>query len=263
MKKDLMQAVQIIEKFSKEGDVINIDGHTKNIFYTIGYWGIRKAQKELYGPNSRWQDTHTMMKFNNSTISKILKNNEKVQTILENNKKPWKKVFSVEPPKATFITTEEFALEHITVYRYTKKKFYSEDIKILLEATIPILLTQYDFGQLINIAVNQILGYPYDEKVLWFDFGCKMKVCSVGVGAIIQKWRKTLEAQEKPVPPRLFSKLNSHYWSKEFIEEFTKNGSRWNIENYYPAIFANSQYYDNEFKLILEMNKGEIVYSAE
>lgn len=254
----LNEAVALIEKYSKEGDIINIDGCSSNPASEIAYWSIRKAQKELFGKQNKWRDTHTMVKFNNSSIVKYISTNEKVKKILGNNEKPWHKTFSVEPPKTTLITTESFAMDKISIYRYTKKQITQDDIKILLEATIPILLTKYDVGQLIDIAINQILGYPYDEKIYWFDFGTKYKVCSVGAGAIYQKWRKILEAKGTIIP-RLFSKLNPNRWSQDFIQKFKDNGGRWNIENYYPALFSNSDMFDNEFKLIVSMNKGKII----
>jgi hypothetical protein len=126
-------------------------------------------------------------------------------------------------------------------------------------ATLPMLGTKYDYGQLLNIAMNVLLGYEFEEKTKVFDFGAKRKVCSVGIAAIFQKWRKALETQGTIVP-RLFGKLNEGAWDKDFINRF-KQKNRWDIENTFPAQFGLSQsHFGGEFKLVLKMNKGKIKF---
>jgi len=271
------EAAKIIEKHSKEGDVINISNHPAfwKLHIVIAGWGIRRAQKKLFKdakitlsngfkftPND---DTHSMVKFKKETIVKCILNNVKVsdkdkdKVIQIFSKEKYAKTFSVEPPKALYIPTEEYALDDITIYRYKNKELDENDIERILLATLPILLTDYDYGQLMNILVNQTLGYPYDEKVKWFDLGSKRKVCSVGVAVVYQKWRKDIEQIQEF--PRLFSKLNKKRWDKEFIKKFEKDGSRWNVENTYPCMFGLTKtHFNNEFELILKMNKGKIQY---
>ena len=271
------EAAKIIEQYSKDGDTINIANHPA--FYkfhiVIACWAIKKAQRKVFknvkrkigeliiDPN---KDTHSMIKFSKGSINKYILNDNsvkvgdkyKVNKIFK--KEIWSKDFSVEPPVATYIPTEEYALDDITVYRPRKRILSESDIKKMLHATLPIIDTKYDYGQLVNILVNQILGYPYDEKVKWFDLGSKRKVCSVGVAVVYQKLRKVLES-EGIIIERLFSKLNKANWKDDFIKEFNELG-RWNVENTYPAMFGiTDTHFDNEFELILKMNKGKIQYS--
>ncbi len=264
------QAIDLFEKYTEEGDVINTIGHPKwyQFILKIGYWGIRKAHKELFGKDfipygsipikiKPYMQTHSMIKFSNSSVRKYIINELKVRKILEKDR--WAKVFSVETPIATLKDSKSFIFEDICVYRYTKKRLDENDIKILLKATVPLLGTKYDYGQLLNIATNQMLGYSFDEKTKVFDMGGKRKVCSVGVAAVFQIWRKELEKQGIKIP-RLFSKLNRNNWDPKFLKKFDEVG-RWNVENTYPAMYAlTKKYYNSEFELVLRMRNGKILY---
>ncbi len=243
-------AVKIIEHTAKDGDVINVVGHAKfwDIPMKIGFAAIKKAQYELfeepekYGDYCPNDDSHSMMFFRKKLLEKSSYKN--VTT------------FSVEPPKAKFIPTEKYAMKDITIWRYTKKKFSKSDVEILLKAAEHIIGTKYDFGQLLDIAINQILGYPFDDKIKWFDFGNKQKVCSVGVATIFEKFRNETKSID-----RLFSKLNFRKWSGSMIKKFYSNGGRWDIEQTYPANFSNSAtHFNTEFKLVLRMRKGKVLF---
>jgi len=232
--------IKTLKKILRPGDVINISGHPKfyEFWLHIAYHYIRKTQKEVFGEKSRWTDTHTMMWFDGSA-------------------------FSVEPPRAKMVPIEDFAFKEISIYRYTKCKFTAADIEIMWEGAKRILDTEYDFGQLLNILINTIAGYPFYEKYKFFDFGAKYKVCSVGVAAIYTYWRHKMEQKGKKIP-RLFSKLNPNAWNKEFIKKFKQHGNRWDVENTFPANFANTQtHFDKEFVNILFADKGEILYLLE
>jgi hypothetical protein len=250
----------LIHEYAKEGDVINLDPVKPDLIIAIGAWGIRTAQRELFGEMSNWKDDHSMIYFRNRTILNAIGKNEKVKKILGTNRPPFREVFSVEPPKATFISHDAYAGDNISVYRYTIRPLTAKDIRIMLHAALPILLTKYDYGQLLNIAVNQMLGYPFERKTSLFDFSRRRMVCSVGVAAVYQKWRKILEATGEKVPPRLFSRLNPAKWSKEFRRKFEQNGSRWHVENTYPAHFANTDFFNNEFRLVLRIERGVPVF---
>lgn len=231
MDKKQLEAIDIIRKYAKDGDVVNVSGHPSwyEFWLAIAYNGIRKAQRSLFGKYSEWQDTHTMMYFDTGT-------------------------FSVEPPRACYVPISDYAMKDISIWRYTKHTITQFDSELMKAYASSILGTNYDYGQLLNILINQLLGYPYDEKVKWFDGGGKLKVCSVGVGAIMNKWTKGKNYT------RLFNKLNPKYWHKIIYEDFYKNGGNWNIENYYPANFSNPKHFDNEYELILKMNEGNITY---
>lgn len=231
MDKKILIASEIIRKYAKDGDVVNINGHPSwyEFWLKIAYNSIRKAQRSVFGKYSEWQDTHTMIYFDTGT-------------------------FSVEPPKAKYIPISDYAIKDISLWRYTKHPITQLDSELMKAYASVILGTNYDYGQLLNILINQLLGYPFDEKVKWFDFGGKQKVCSVGFGAIYNKWTKGKNYA------RLFNKLNEKYWSKSFYKDFYDNGGNWNIENYYPANVSNPKHFDNEFELILRMRDGEILY---
>jgi len=270
MKKQI-KAIESISKYAKDGDVINFNGHTAwyNLPIKIGFWGIRTAQTELFGKVSRtltngiiispFMDTHSTIYFQNKNIRKHIGENEKVKKIL--SKEKWGKTFSVEPPVCTFIPVEDYALKEISIYRYTKKKIDDKDIKIMIEGTLPILLTEYDYGQLGQIAINQIAGYPYEQKWDFLDFGSDKKVCSVGVASVYTYWRHQLEKSGIKIP-RIFSKLNEKMWDRDFVKKFYEEGKgKWSVEQTYPANFSySSTYFDNEFELILYMNNGKILY---
>jgi len=275
------QTLEYIEKICKDGDVINISNHSPfwKLHVRIACWGIRKAQRNLFEnadqkymyngkevtikPN---EDTHSMIKFSRKTIVSHIMNDsslneaykQKVSKILDKN--PWSKTFSVEPPRATFIPVDDYAMDDISIYRHTKKDITDDDIKKMLHGTLPIIDTKYDYGQLINILANQVLGYEFDEKIKMFDFGAGRKVCSVGVAAVYQYWRKQLEniGIEKQ---RLFSKLNESNWDKDFITRYNKK-KRWDVENTYPCMFGvTKSHFDGEFELIAKLYKGKIQYS--
>lgn len=276
-------AVEQYSRIVRDGDVVNIANHPAitNVPSYVGCWGIRKAQKAAFdkptqtypyrGPTilvDPTEDTHSMIHFSKTSIERFILNNpnvapadkNKVQAILKKN--PWAKVFSVEPPVATFVPVEDFVMDEITVYRYTYRPLTDADIELMLLATLSIIGTKYDYGQLLNIAANQLLGYKYEEKIKVFDFGAKRKVCSVGVAVVYQKWRKVLEARGVQIP-RLFSQLNANAWSKDFVEEFKKNGHHWNVENTYPAMFGLTHtHFNNEFMPVLKTNAGRLIYSA-
>lgn len=277
MGKNLNKAIQEYNSVVKSGDVVNIANHppiTKITSY-IGCYGIRKAQKSVFkNPIQIYNnisidptdDTHSMIHFDKKDIQKLIIDNNtvlqedknKILKIWEKNN--WAKVFSVEPPVATFVSIEDFILDDITVYRCSIKEFNERDIELLLKGVLPIIGTKYDFGQLINILICQELGYPYDEKVKWFDLSGKKKVCSVGVAVGYQFMRKQLELQGVNLP-RLFSKLNEDKWEKDFIEKFNKDGAHWNVENTYPCMFGlTMSHFNSEFYPVLRMRDGEVLY---
>lgn len=48
----------------------------------------------------------------------------------------------------------------------------------------------YDYGQLVAILVNRILGWPIDQYLPIFDFGSRHKVCSVLTRGLWLVWYK-------------------------------------------------------------------------
>jgi hypothetical protein len=258
----LQETVDCIRSTAREGDVINLDPAHPSFIDGIGAAGIRFAQKKLFGEASNWRDSHSMIYFKNATIKECIGRHKKVEEILGKNELPFKEVFSVAPPKASFIPIEEFALDTVSVYRYAIRPLTPADIKIMLESTIDLLLTPYNYGMLLDIAIGEMHGYPFEQKTKIFDFGKKKKVCSVGVASVYQKWRKILKKQDPAeVLPRLFSKLNPEKWpDSKIVKEFRKDGHGWNVESTYPAQFANTDFFNNEFGLVLRIEQGRVVF---
>ncbi len=255
-------AANHIRTMAREGDVINLDPVHPTLINGIGSFFIRWAQRSLFGKTSNWRDSHSMIYFRNASILKYIGEESKVKDIMAKSLavSP-KEVFSVAPPQASFIPIEDFSMDKVSVYRYTKRPLTPEDIGIMLEATVPLLLTSYDYLQLLNIALNQVLDYPFKQKTKLFDFSPKMKVCSVGVAAVYLHWRKRL--QKTPgaqIPERLFSTLNPSRWpNPEIVKEFRKDGHGWSVESTYPAQFANSNFFADEFELVLRMENGQVI----
>lgn len=274
----ILKANELLDRYTNEGDVINDDGKVSwyNIPMQIAYFGIRKAQRSLFRDVWKYhgirasdsfnptRDTHSVIKFRNSTIREHMKKNTvfalKVDKIIQED--PWSKIFSVEPPRATLVNNANYSLKNIKVYRYTKKKITSKDVSIMLDGLVPILGTKYDFGQLVAILTTQIAGYPFvnDKKFDFLDLGAKRKVCSVSVASVYTYWRHILEKKGTKLP-RLFSKLNDGFWDQKFINEFEKVGNKWPVERTYPANFSvTNSHFDNEFELVLHMKGGKILY---
>ena len=222
--KEVKKAVKNILKVIKPGDVVNTDGRGGGLTLRIGYWGIRTHQKALF-KNGNWRDTHTTLFFSELDT------------------------FSVEPPRATYIPLKSYCMDNISIYRYTKREFIKNDITIMGKACDELYGTPYDFGQLLDIAVNAILGYDNVIKFNFFDFSKSQKVCSVGARIAYERLRKDIE----PKMTRLFNKLNPEKWTEKQIRNFTKT----DVEATSPAHFANSDYFDNEFKLVARFNYGK------
>ncbi len=220
----IKKSVKNILEVIKPGDVVNTDGKGGGLFLKIGYWGIRAHQKTLF-KNGNWRDTHVTLYFNEHDT------------------------FSVEPPRATYLPLKSYCLDNISIYRYTKRNFNKSDILIMEKACDELYGTFYDFGQLLDAVINRVLGYVHVIEYKIFDFGKDQKVCSVGIRMAYEKLRKAVE----PAMERLFNKLNPEKWTVSQIEKF----ERTDVEATSPAHFANSNYYNDEFKLIARFNMGE------
>jgi hypothetical protein len=102
----------------------------------------------------------------------------------------------------------------------------------------------YDIGQLLDIAINHILGYTVRRKYKIFDFGKRCKICSVGVRSIYEFLLQYIQKNE----------------NKNLQKLFTCGNKSVDVEITTPAHFANSVRYENEFVLVAKNNnfsKGE------
>lgn len=207
-----------------KGDILNYtapETDWNEWYMKLAYYTIEQYQKAVLGKFSNYFDIHSMTYFDK------------------------KHIFSVEPPVTKWVTLEEIEDKNYSVYRYTYKKLTKADTTIMRDAAEKMIGVPYDVGQLIDIGFQEVLGYPpYIDKLNIFDFSKKMRMCSAGVGIIYRAFTKYAGL------PKLFSMLNPNYWKFNYIDKFYKHGGYWRIEQYPPAIFANSCMFADEFKLI-------------
>lgn len=253
----------------KSCDVINISSHQKwwEFWLHITYYGIRKAQRDLFkdvkvlnmvnNTMNPTDDTHTCMFFRTEDILTYAK--PKITDLID--PKHFGYIFSCEYPEASFFPIDSILKDDIRIYRYNNNgTFDNDDIKIMLEGCLPLVGTKYDIGQLMDIAVNQTAGYPYEYRHKWFDMGEEKKVCSVSIASIFAYWRHRKERQGE-YNPRLFEKLNYNKWDKQFVKKFMTHKNVWDIESTYPAMFScTNTHFDNEFRLILWSKNNKIIY---
>ncbi|MCP4583266.1 MAG: hypothetical protein GY839_16785 [candidate division Zixibacteria bacterium] len=232
-KKLVKKASEEILEIIKPGDIVNQDLKTKwyEFWLKIGFWGIKTYQKDLFGKKSNWQDSHTMMFFN------------------ERN------TFSVELPKAKFKPIQEYCLSDMSIYRCKLMEMTPEYIDSMMDTAKRMLGSDYDIGQLLDIALRQILGYSQHRKVRFFDFGKKKKVCSVGARVCYEHLYMKKIKPSLDNPPRgkwLFHSVYADKWS----EKFANNYKGTDVEATAPAHFANTDYFQNEFELIAKFDNG-------
>jgi hypothetical protein len=242
------QGAKLLKKYSKDGDVHNYEDTPPfwKVFLLIAVLAIRRFQKKTFFGKwikwgirlvmmrtKNWKDHHTMQYFEDGTRS-------------------------VQTPQAKVIPVTCYSHYDVSIYRYTPKDFTPEDIQIMKDIWNRIIGTKYDYAQIMNIAINQILGYPFKQKTKILNPEEK-KVCSVGVATVFQAWRKQIDKKV----PRLFRVLNKSVWTDKFQEKFAENENRWSVENVYPSNFAVTEtHFNGEFKLILKIRKGRIIYKA-
>ena len=227
-------ACKAILKYIQPGDVINQFGdyHWWQFWLAIGSKAIQYHQKKLFGRDAAWKDDHTMLFFDKDST------------------------FSVEPPKATFKPLLKFCLSNISIFRFKLITLAPEDITIMKKAAEKMDGTKYDYGQLLDIAINHIMGYEHQRPLTIFDFSRKRKVCSVGIRVVYEYLYQKKYRPEQVTEKWLFDKLNPEKWKSGDIEKFRGT----DVEATSPAYFANSNYFQNEFKLIARFNNGVQIF---
>lgn len=218
-----------ILKVIKPGDVINQRGRPKfyEIHLWIAYFGIWWHQRRLFGRKSNWKDTHSMLFFNDQNT------------------------FSVELPEATMKPLKKYYKSEMSIYRFKKFELTPVDISLMKKTADEMVGENYDIGQLLDIAINSILGYAQIRKLKIFDFGRKKKVCSVGVRVLLEKLNKIKNPDSKI--KLLFAILNGKKWNKKYIKKFKGT----DVEMTSPAHFANSDFFQDEFELIAKFKNGK------
>ncbi len=230
-KKRVDSACENILKMIKPGDVINQVGDFKwyEFWLSIGSKSIQSHQKALFGKESNWKDDHTMMFFD------------------EDN------TFSVELPIATMKPLKKYCLSNLSIYRLRLIELKADHINTMRRSAKNMLGTDYDIGQLLDIAINQILGYENQRRLSIFDFGRKKKVCSVGVRVVFEHlYQQHIRTEKSDSRKWLFDKLNPDKWPDKKVKQFKGT----DVEATSPAHFANSDYFCNEFELIARFNNG-------
>lgn len=235
-------ALADVVKFLRPGDVINLSGtsHWWEFWYMIANAGIRGNQKRIFGLQSIWDDTHCMLYLDPDHT------------------------LSVQLPRAKWCTPADYCRERLSIWRFTKHARFTEDeIKVMRDyADEHLIGTTYDVGQLMDILVNTILGYPNVVHDRIFDWGKNLKVCSVGVRVLLERLRQVLDENGQPSFGKLFRKLNplAPWPGGVFPQSRIPDQYGVDVEATAPAHFANSHYFDNEFTLIAVFDDGWPVY---
>ncbi len=231
-------ACAAIMQVAKPGDVINqrnFEHHWWEIWLPLVVTAIRWYQRDLFGKQSNWKDTHTMLFFDQDHT------------------------FSVELPKATFKPLSHYCLSDLSIYRLKLIELNQEHITEMREVAEDLKGEDYDIGQLLDIAINSIMGYKFRMKYKWFDFGKKKKVCSVGVRVPFEKLYQNKIRTKSPEQQKwLFYQLNPDKWPQKKVQEYTGT----DIEMTTPAHFANSDYFLYEFELVAKFKDGRQTYPS-
>lgn len=229
-------ACEAIQKVIKPGDVINQVGERKwwEFWLAVTHAAIQWHQKKLFGKNSNWKDTHTMLYFDE------------------------KNTFSVEMPKAIMKPLHTYCLSNLSIYRLRLTELTPDFIKTLKAAVKKMKGEDYDIGQLLDIAINDLLGYDHQRRLTIFDFGKKKKVCSVGVRTAFEYlYKKRIKTPDFRPGKWLFYELNPEKWPPEAIQKYKGT----DVEATSPAHFANSDYFCFEFDLIATFENGKQVFT--
>ena len=219
-----MTRLKKVRELIKPGDVISIDEKAPwyDLFGMVGHAGIRCYQRRLFGKGSFWRPTHTTLYFSDTEI------------------------FSMTLPVGVWETLEHQVKQRFFVHRYTKRKYEDKHLAIMYDAAKSLLGRKYDIGDLLDMALNQILGYDYNRKIRFFEFSRRQMVCSTSVRTIQEKLRKELEKEGDFSFPRLFNKLNPEKWSEKELRKFTRT----DVEMTTPAHYTNSGWFESEFQQI-------------
>ena len=227
------EAVKQVSAVIQPGDVINqccAKHKWWEIWKTIPAMAICWHQKKLFGKKSNWKDTHTMLYFD-----------------LTNT-------FSVELPKATLKPLQEFCLSNMSIYRLKLKSLTTDDISIMWKTAHSLLGEKYDVGQLLDIAINDLLGFDNQRPLIIFDAGRKNKVCSVGVRAIFESlYQRAIRTANSKQGKWLFYEMNPEKWPAKKVREYRGT----DVEATSPAHFANSDCFCFDFELIARFNEGK------
>lgn len=229
------RAYESILDVIKPGDVVTWIGSHKwwEIWSAIIHAGIQWQQRRMFGKKSNWKDTHAMFYLDESNT------------------------FSVELPKATTKHLREYCLANLTIYRLKFVELTPAHLRTMRKAVMDMVGEDYDLGQVLDLAINNILGYDHQRRLKFFDLGKRKKVCSVGVRAVFEfLYQSDIRTTDSRPGKLLFYKLNPEKWPEKKIKDYRGT----DVEATAPAHFANTDYFDYEFELVARFNNGEQIY---
>lgn len=171
------------------------------------------------------------------------------------------KVFSVEPPVPLYVPLSNYEGDDprtVSVYRMNPAYFGREpDVALLRQAADAIINRHkgYDIGQLVDILITSIAGYPWAHKVNWFDQGSQRLVCSVGVASLIAFWRHEMKRLQGIDIPQPWKKLNPAAWPEGALKQYP---GHWEIESTFPANYSTTfTHFSHEFTLVGKFRGGK------
>lgn len=223
---------ETILKIIKPGDIITQPGKSPwwQFWRTAVYLSIRYYHYRLFGSRACTRDIHAMIFLD------------------EDN------TFTVELPRATMKPLQEYCLTEFSIYRLQLKELNADDIEMMKMSARNLVGQNYDLGQILDIAINFLMGYEHQRRLKFFDLGARKKICSVGVRVLFEKlYREKLKLPDAPDKKWLFETLNPEKWSQPYIQNY--HGT--DIEATAPAHFTNSDFFANEFKLIARFKDGK------
>jgi len=227
----IQTACKEILKDIQSGDIVVSVGKHRwwQFWLTIMHAAIHAHQRGLFGRQGNWQFTHAMLYFD-----------------AENT-------FSIEMPNATMKPLEKYCLHEFTIYRLKHVELNSDYLTILKKAALEMVGENYDMGQMLDMAINSVLGFDHIRKLKIFDFGRAKKICSVGVRTAFEYlYQRSIKSGPAEPSKWLFQELNPSKWKREDIRHY--HGT--DVEATAPAHFANSDYYADEFEKIASFNNG-------
>ena len=223
--KGILQVVQ-------PGDVIVSVGKHRwwQFWLVLTHGAIHAHQRGLFGQDGNWQFTHAMLYFD-----------------AENT-------FSIQMPNATMKPLEQYCLDDLAIYRMKLVQLSPEYVTILKDAALEMVGTDYDLGEMLDLAINSVLGFAHIRKLKIFDLGREKKVCSVGVRTAFEYLYQHGIKKSPDEPTKwLFRQLNPSKWSDDEIRRY--HGT--DVEATTPAHFANSDFYADEFERVARFNDGQ------
>jgi len=229
------RACQSILEVIQPGDVVTwIGKHAWWQFWSaLVHAGIQWQQRNLFGKTSNWKDTHAMVFLDESNT------------------------FSVELPRATTRHVREYCLANLSIYRLRMIELTSAHVAVMRSAVMDLVGEGYDLGQILDIAINTLLGYDHQRRLKFFDMGRKKKVCSVGVRVVFEYlYQHSIRTVESRPGKWLFHQLNPDRWPAPFVAEYRGT----DVEATAPAHFTNTDFFSNEFELIARFNGGLRTY---